>query len=401
MISNLPPYALYILVTVIAALVCGISIPKIVILAKLKKLFDLPDHERKVHKEVIPNLGGIGIFFSYMIIASLFVSSEAFPSWNYLVSASMILFIIGIKDDIISLTPTKKFAAQILAAVIIVYMAGIRLHSLHGVFGIYELQEWPGIAFTVIGCIFVTNAFNLIDGIDGLAGSISVLCTLILGVGFAVQGNINAAIISFTLMGAILGFLRHNISPAKIFMGDGGSLFIGFTISILCILFINNFQPSPGLGYFVHNQASALIFSLSILFIPVFDSFRVILTRIAKGKHPFKADKTHLHHFLLDLGFSHTRTVAVLLTANLLIISVTLLVQDYNPNLGIIIILSLSFALFGILYYMRKSRLVKTEILKNKRSRPAVSFKPSQVIKVNGNKVDLEKSIRSISPEGT
>lgn len=365
--NHIPPYALLVLIPIITALACGISIPKIILLAKRKKLFDLPDNHRKIHKEVVPNLGGVGIFFSFIIVASIFVTFSGFETWNYVVAAATILFVVGIKDDIVSLTPSKKFAAQILAAIITVYLADIRLFSLHGILGIDVMPEWLSISFSIIGCIFITNAFNLIDGIDGLAGTIGVLCCFALGCCLYIQENHGAAYVAFALMGSIIGFLKYNIAPAKIFMGDSGSLFIGFTISILSIQFINSFNPDNNLlSAFIHSPKGALIFALSVLFIPVFDSFRVFVTRLAKGHSPFKADRTHLHHYLLDLGFSHSNTVTTLITANLLIISVSLLVQDLNPNLAIACILLLTFGLFAILYYMRKTRLARTEVIKNK-----------------------------------
>lgn len=371
---NLPPYLIYALETVLAALITAISIPKIIVLAKRKRLFDLPDNDRKIHKKVIPNLGGIGIFFSTIIVASIFINPQldntiptAFNHWYPLmIAASLILFIIGIKDDIITLTPAKKFMAQIAASIIMVFLADVRLHSLQGMFGIYELPYWISVGFSIVGCIFVTNAFNLIDGIDGLAGCISALCALSLGVFLALEGNFNTAYFSFALFGALIGFLRYNIAPAKIFMGDSGSLFSGFSISILGIQFINSFRGDTLLTSFIHGPQGALLLALAILFIPVFDSFRVFITRIAKGQHPFKADKIHLHHYLLDLGFSHTRTVSTLITANFLIITVSLLVQDYNPNIGLAIILLLTFGLFAILYYMRKNLLQKIDISSSK-----------------------------------
>jgi UDP-GlcNAc:undecaprenyl-phosphate/decaprenyl-phosphate GlcNAc-1-phosphate transferase len=403
--SNISPYLLYIIIPILSALVCGFSIPRIIILAMNKKLYDLPDNNRKIHKKVVPNLGGVAIFFSYIIVVSLFIKTTTFPAWNYVVSASMILFVIGIKDDIISLTPSKKFTAQIIAAIITVYMADIRLHSLHGILGVHVLPPAYSIAFSIVGCIFVTNAFNLIDGIDGLAGTISVLCAATLGICLAFQGNYNGAYMAFGLMGAIIGFLKFNIAPARIFMGDSGSLFIGFTIAVLCIIFINSYSPTHILAKFIHTPKSALIVALSILFIPVFDSFRVFVTRIAKGHHPFKADRSHLHHYLLDLGFSHTRTVTTLVTANLLIIAVSLLVQDYNPNVAIAAILTLTFGLFAILYFMRKASIAKTEVMTTRYSGSnghevnGNSYK--DVVKKAGNKaVALETRIPSIAQEG-
>lgn len=395
--SHIPPILLLVTIPVITSLLCGFSIPKIIILAKRKRLYDLPDNNRKIHKEVVPNLGGVGIFFSFLIVSSVFIKHDTFPAWNYLIAASAILFVIGIKDDIISLTPSKKFAAQILAALLTVYLGDIRLFSLHGILGIYIMPGWLSIAFSMVGCIFVTNAFNLIDGIDGLAGAIGALCCLALGTCLAAMGNYSAAILAFALMGSILGFLRYNWSPAKIFMGDSGSLFIGFTISILCIVFINSFNPEKSIiGNFILSPKGALIFALAVLFIPVFDSFRVFITRIGKGKHPFHADRTHLHHYLLDLGFSHAHTVTTLLIANLLIISISLLSQELNPNLGILAILAFTFGLFGLVYFIRKSRLDKRENLLNLKNLEPSKNPESPVIMVNGTENKSVKEIQII-----
>jgi UDP-N-acetylmuramyl pentapeptide phosphotransferase/UDP-N-acetylglucosamine-1-phosphate transferase len=228
--------------------------------------------------------------------------------------------------------------------------------------GIYELPYWLSVGFSVIGTAFVTNAFNLIDGVDGLAGAIAALCSFVLGVSLAFQGNISAAYFSFALFGAVLGFLVFNRSPAKIFMGDSGSLFIGFSVSMLAIIFINSFQAHPVFGEIIHSPQGALIVSLSVLYIPVFDSFRVFITRIANGKHPFHADRIHLHHFLLDVGFSHNRIVTTLLTSNLMIITVALLVQDFNPNIGLALVIGISLGLFAILYFKRKAKMEEINI---------------------------------------
>jgi len=401
--NQIPPYVLIVAIPLIAALACGFSIPKIILLAKRKKLFDLPDNHRKIHKEVVPNLGGVGIFFSFIIVASVFIKFETFHTWNFMVAASTLLFVVGIKDDIISLTPTKKFVAQIIAAVITVYIADIRLFSLHGILGIEVMPGWLSVVFSMVGCIFITNAFNLIDGIDGLAGTIGVLCSFALGSCLFIQGNYSAAYVSFALMGAIIGFLRYNIAPARIFMGDSGSLFIGFAISVLSIIFINSFDPTHNLlSSFIHTPKGALIFALSVLFIPVFDSFRVFVTRIAKGHSPFRADRTHLHHYLLDLGFSHSNTVTTLITANLLIISVSLLVQDLNPNIAIAAILLLTFGLFAILYFMRRARLAKTEIIKSKLN---INVPETSVLYTNGKEImksgAKNVNMSAISPEST
>lgn len=336
-----------------------VSIPQIMYIAAKKRLFDVPDNHRKVHQRIVPNLGGVGIFFAFITTCSLFLNPDSFRNWNYIIASTLLLFLTGIMDDLVSLGPSKKFMAQFIASFITVCIADIRLTSLHGIFGVYELTYWYSVIFSIVGCIFVTNAFNLIDGIDGLAGSIGLLCTFTMGVCLAATGNAGGACLAFSLMGAIAGFLRFNKSPARIFMGDTGSLLLGYMISVLCIIFVNSHSSSKAVATIVHSPAAALVIGLSILFVPVFDSFRVFATRLAKGSSPFKADRTHLHHYLLDLGFTHSRTVTILITANILIITVSLLMQDFNPNLGILSILVLSFGLFAILYYMRKNRLAK------------------------------------------
>jgi UDP-N-acetylmuramyl pentapeptide phosphotransferase/UDP-N-acetylglucosamine-1-phosphate transferase len=184
-----------------------------------------------------------------------------------------------------------------------------------------------------------------------------------MGVCLAASGNAGAASLAFSLMGAIVGFLRFNTAPARIFMGDTGSLLLGYTISALCIIFVNSYNEQTDIARIVHSPASALVIGLSILFVPVFDSFRVFSTRLMRGVSPFKADRSHLHHYLLDIGFTHSRTVTILITANILIITVSLIMQDFNPNLGILAILVISFGLFGILYYMRKQRLAYNQKL--------------------------------------
>lgn len=333
-----------------------VSIPRIIYIAKRKRLFDIPDNRRKVHTHIIPRLGGVAIFFAFMISTALFIHPATFMQWNYYSAAALILFIIGVKDDLVGLPPLKKLMAQVVAAWIIVYLADIRLTSLYGFLGIYELPYVLSIFFSVTGCVFITNAFNLIDGIDGLAGSIGVLSSLLFGILLFLTGNFSGAVISFSLMGAVAGFLRYNISPARIFMGDTGAMLIGFPIAVMAILFIRSFDAAGDapVSALINSSQGALLLTLSILFIPVFDTLRVFTTRLIKGLSPFRADRTHLHHYLLDLGFSHKRTVLLLLSANILIISVSLLMQDYNLNLGVAVLFFVAFGLFTIMYLLRR-----------------------------------------------
>lgn len=343
----------------LCALAMGMfSVPKIIYVAKKKRLLDLPDNERKLHARIVPNLGGVGIFFAYIIVSSLFIDPAAFTKWTYISAASLVLFVTGIKDDLVALSPAKKFFAQATAAIITAHFADIRITSFHGVFGIGQLPGWFSYLFTIVGCMFVTNAFNLIDGIDGLAGSIGVLASTLLGGVLFLGGHQSEACMAFSLAGAIAGFLWYNVSPARIFMGDTGSLLIGFTLSLLCLMTVETYRLDSGVHALIHAPQGTLIFALSVLFVPLFDTFRVFTTRALKGHSPFRADRTHLHHYLLDLGFSHGQSVGILLLSNVFILALAYLVQDVNLYLAIGSMLAVAFGLFAVLFILRHRRVI-------------------------------------------
>lgn len=349
-------WLLYVATVLLSMLLCISAIPRIIYISKKKKIFDLPDSDRKVHTDIIPNLGGIAIFLGFSVVASLFVNPSDFPKWNYIVAALLILFITGVKDDLINVNPSKKLIAQIAASAIIAGLADFRLDNLYGLFGVYDLPYWASLLITIVGCTFISNAFNLLDGIDGLAGTIAVICTFFLGLAFAINNSYSPAIISFSLMGAIIGFLRFNYSPARIFMGDSGSLVIGFVIALLSIILTDHVQVLQN-NLLIHSPKAVLLVALALLFVPVFDTFRVFITRLMKGRSPFSADRTHLHHYLLDLGFSHTQTVIILSFASLAIIFIAILIQDLPVNICLLVIIISAFALFSVLYFIRRSRL--------------------------------------------
>lgn len=355
-LHSIHSYYLYIAAVVFSMLLCISAIPRIIYISKKKRLFDQPDSDRKVHKEVIPNLGGVGIFLGFTVVASLLIDPEEFTKFNYILASALILCLTGIKDDLINVNPAKKLIAQIAASMVVVLLADIRLEHLHGFFGIHEMPYWLSFGISVMGYTFISNAFNLIDGIDGLAGSIAVISTFFLGISFAVTDNYSPAIICFSLMGAIMGFLRFNYQPARIFMGDSGSLVIGFVIAVLSVVLTQRTQHFTGNEIF-HSPRGVLLGALALLFIPVFDTFRVFGTRLIKGHSPFRADRTHLHHYLLDLGYSHMKTVIILCLCSLAIIATTFFIQDYPVNVSIAIIVLTACALFALLCVTRRSRM--------------------------------------------
>ena len=291
------------------------AIPAIIYIAEAKHLFDVPD-ERKIHKKPIPSLGGLGIFAGFimaMLVTIPFKGNQT--SFQYIVASCLVVFFVGVKDDILIITPLKKFLGQFLAAGILVFKGDFILSNMHGLLGIHELSTPLAYCLTIFTIVVVTNAFNLIDGVDGLAASLGSLICMALGVYFTINGNIEYGCLAFSLMGSLLAFLIFNFSPAKIFMGDTGSLILGLVVSILIIKFVEFAPNAPVLAF-----QSAPAVGFAVLFIPLFDTLRVFSIRMLQGKSPFTPDRNHIHHILLDKGLSHRMVTLSLVFANLVMI---------------------------------------------------------------------------------
>ncbi len=229
--------------TALAFIITFFSIPVIIQVAKEKKLFDEPD-ERKVHKTVIPTLGGLGIFAGFILACLMCTPPSSNGQLQFFAGACVVIFFLGLKDDILVISATKKFIGQLIAAGIIIKFGGIHINNMGGFLGIYEIPSFAGNILTLFTIIVVTNSFNLIDGVDGLAGSLGFLTTLVFGTYFYMIGELAFSVMAFALAGSLLSFLIYNFSPAKIFMGDTGSLLLGLINSILVIKFINSYHSS-------------------------------------------------------------------------------------------------------------------------------------------------------------
>jgi UDP-GlcNAc:undecaprenyl-phosphate GlcNAc-1-phosphate transferase len=307
-------------------LVTVLSIPAIIELAIKKRLFDNPSELRKIHKRIIPNFGGIAIFTAFLFSSALFIPADILPQANIFIASGLILFMVGLKDDMIGLSPTSKFAAQFTSASIISVAANLRITHLYDFMGIDELDYYVSVLLTVIFIVGVVNAYNLIDGIDGLAASLGVMATLFYGSVFFHYGEIGWAYLSISLTGALVGFLFYNLTPAKIFMGDSGSLLLGFVVVVLSLKFVR-VADSDVLTVGPITVTSPLALILAVIIIPVFDTLRVFTLRILSGTSPFKADSNHLHHRFLSLGLSHIQTTLVLVIVNSLFIVAAVLLQ--------------------------------------------------------------------------
>ncbi len=318
-------------------------IPKIITLSDRFQLLDSPN-SRKSHKHPKPTFGGIGIFLG--ILSLLFILPT--NSTLYLVlGCSFCLLIMGILDDLFNMKVLIRLILEIALSYILFYN-GFKISSLYGIFGINELHPIISFLLTTVFIVGLTNAFNLLDGIDGLAGGIFCINSLTFAILFLLNQDFIFALLAFSSFGACLGFLKFNFNPAKIFMGDTGSLFLGF---LMAIFFIRIFSSSQ-------NPQFPIIFALIML--PIFDTVRIIFTRLTAKKSPFCADKNHLHHLLLEKGLNHQKASLVLYSYHLVSITLSILVIQLplEDSLIILVILNLFFQL-----YVQLHKTLRTYIL--------------------------------------
>lgn len=353
-----------ILIFITSFVVVAMATPSLIKVAKLKHLVDEPGDSRKLHKRKIPTIGGIILFAATIFSFSLWFPCEQIndllklrlytSEFKYLVATILMLFFVGVKDDIIGTAAIKKLIANILVALILVLMADIRLTSLHGIFGILEIPYWASVFLSLFTYIVIINSFNLIDGVDGLAAGIGLIVALSFGFWFLLAGDVVMAALAFALAGSLMAFLLFNFSPARIFMGDSGSLTIGLIIAVLAIKLIE-FDKTLLKNTSIYN-VSKPVFAISVLIFPLFDTLRIFVYRVVRGGSPFEADRNHIHHRLLDLGLNHRQTVITLYTANLLIIFLSVVLQNLESSLSLIIIGLLALILSQIPFLITKNK---------------------------------------------
>lgn len=281
------------------------AVPSIIDVSHRKKLLDEPNH-RTIHRNLTPRLGGLAIFAGF--VSALTIFGELNFSVQKILAGCVLLFFIGVKDDLVTVSVFKKFFIQLLATGIVMFMADIRITDFQGFLDIGALDAGSSYLFTFLVIIGITNAINLIDGIDGLAGSIILIISLTFGIYFFIYDS-PYSFVAFSLAGGVVGFLRYNFYRAKIFMGDTGSLVCGFIVSVLAIEFIE-----------MRVVAAAPAIAVAILVIPIFDTIKVFTLRILNGKSPFSPDKKHIHHQLMGIGFHQLTILGFLIFLNLFVI---------------------------------------------------------------------------------
>lgn len=370
----------------LAFLITYFSIPVIIEVAESKKLFDEPA-ARKVHKNVIPTLGGLGIFAGFTIATLMGVHPALAEGLQYFMAAFLIMFFIGMKDDILVISASKKFIGQLIAAGIIIKFGGIRISNMYGFLGIHELSPTISFILTIFTIVVITNSFNLIDGVDGLAGSLGLMTSIIFGFYFWKTGQNLYAIMAFSVMGSLIGFLIFNFHPARIFMGDTGSLLIGVLNSIFVIKFIS-IAADPKWGMPLE---SAPAIGFAILIVPLFDTLRVVAIRILKRRSPFSPDKNHIHHFLLDLGFKHPAITFLCVSVNVLMVAIAYLLR-YEGTTFVATSLSItSIIIVTMVYYSRPKNKPSTLSVKINKDKP-VQTSNSKIITLNSEPLEQQSS---------
>lgn len=355
-------YTLNLFVFVSSVILSWLIIPRILVISYKKKLFDIPN-ERKVHTELVPRLGGIS-FFPILLISLVIVIGVRYlfgygfaperisfivPEFCFLICGLTILYLTGVKDDLIGLRYRAKFIIQFLVATLFP-LSGLWLNNLHGVLGIYEISPWFGIPLTILLTVFILNAINLIDGIDGLASGLSIAALLVLGWLYIRLDMWIYTTLAFSALGILVSFFYYNVfgkqeRRQKIFMGDTGSLTLGYILAFLAIRY-SFYNPN-----FAPYSEGAIVAAFSTLIVPMFDVIRVMFIRLKHGKGLFVPDKNHIHHKCLKMGLSPRKAMICILAiacgfsvANILLIPYVdnnlLLVGDALGWIGIHLLFS-------------------------------------------------------------
>jgi UDP-GlcNAc:undecaprenyl-phosphate/decaprenyl-phosphate GlcNAc-1-phosphate transferase len=317
-----------------------------------KQILDTPD-SRKIHQVRTPSMGGIPIFIGVGCSLLIWMSGNDGDTNKYLFSSLSLLFIIGLRDDLIPMPAKMKLLGQLIPILLIIVLSDLKLYSFYDLAPI-EFNPTLSFLITAFSLIVITNSFNLIDGLDGLAGTIGLIILSTLGLWFYATANYSLSYISFAFVGSIIAFLIYNWSPSRIFMGDTGALLIGFLLACLIINFINlNFKLEINNPYkFKASISTAFCF----LIVPFVDTFRVIIIRLYQFKSPFEADSNHIHHILIQIGLNHSSSTIILGLINILFIALAYFGRQYSDFIMLPIILSIVAVLLGILRWLQLNR---------------------------------------------
>jgi UDP-GlcNAc:undecaprenyl-phosphate/decaprenyl-phosphate GlcNAc-1-phosphate transferase len=349
-------------------------IPRVIRAVNMHNLGDKPG-KHKIHKHEVPTLGGVGIFAGF-VFGFLMAVNDYLPGVSYITAAALMLFFVGITDDLLYLTPNKKLIAEMFSILIIVLFTDLRFTSLHGFLGVSSIPAWVSYLITIFIMVLIINAVNLIDGIDGLATAIGIIASVTFGIWFWMSGEFGYTIMAVALIGTLIIFLKYNFSkgPDKIFMGDSGSLVIGFILAVFAV----HFNEINHTGKAFHQLYSSPSVSIAILIVPLFDTLRVIVLRLRNHQSPFVADNRHIHHLMLRAGFSHFQATLFISIFNIFCIVVAFLCDDMGILYLGLLLLILCFIFVGAVDYVAR----KKEKGKDKNKLTAEPAKLAETVKL-------------------
>jgi UDP-GlcNAc:undecaprenyl-phosphate/decaprenyl-phosphate GlcNAc-1-phosphate transferase len=351
--------AIQLAAAVTSFVICFLIIPVIIKYSLEKNLVDIPGR-RKIHKKITPSMGGIAIFIGFVVSALIWMEVSQWKEMRFILIALFIVFFIGVRDDLVPLRPFMKLLGQLMAAAVLIALFDLRLKSLYGLLGIYDIPLIASYAITLFTIIVITNSFNLIDGLDGLAGTIAVIALLAFGISFYLAGDIVFAVLSFSMVGAVIAFLFFNWDPSEIFMGDTGALVIGMMLAISAIHFIDLQYNLPVAN--PNKFTSAISGAVCFIIIPLADTLRIFILRIIRKQSPFTPDKSHIHHNIMRLGFSHGHSTMILGLSQAIFVILAVIVRQLNDNYVLLGLLILCIILSFVLDRVMQNRVPKENL---------------------------------------
>ena len=325
------------------ALVTLFITPTIVRVAYFKNIFDIPDY-RKVHTLPTPRGGGFAVFTSFLVGLVSFIHME--EDAQKILGPTMLMFLLGFKDDMAGAVAKRKLIIQLLAASMVVLVIDLRITSLHGLLGIYGLPPVVSYLISYLAILAITNAFNLIDGINGLLGSVSIFACMGLG-SLLYPYRVDLASMAFILSASLIAFLRYNLRKPQIFMGDSGSLACGFLLSCLVIMFLKEEPSSKGIPAM-----------MALLFVPIFDVLRTCMVRLYRGRSILSPGRDHTHHALMEAGLSQFQTLLILVTLNAAVYLLCITLSFLNINILALGLVTLGSGVHLLIWITKRPKMV-------------------------------------------
>ena len=336
---------------------------KVLRIAKLKNIVDNPD-ARKLQRIPVPVMGGITVFFGMTVAFAAAGIIHDISGMFSMITVMIIMLYVGTMDDIIDLSPGLRLFIEILVVLLLIYTNNYSVNDFHGLWGIYHVPDIVAIPLTVFACVGIINAINLIDGVNGLCSGYCIVTYLIFGLAFLFAADVNCTTLAIVSIGALIPFFFHNVfgEDSKMFFGDGGTLLMGIGMSFLVI---NGLKTDSALVASFPENFGVIPFMLAVLAIPVFDTVRVMMARILRKTSPFSPDKTHLHHLLMDLHFSHVGTTGTEILANLFVVACWYLSYRLGASIDCqlyVVIITAFLLTFGFYKFARVQENKQTKI---------------------------------------